>query len=94
MRARHMAVREMCSKWTNKIGATAVLEHGANPGLVSYFTKVGLEDIAKKIINTKKSGKRINALNTAIEHYDYPKLAQLTGVKVIHISERDTQITK
>ncbi|NLH46827.1 MAG: homospermidine synthase [Acholeplasmataceae bacterium] len=91
--ARHMAVREMCSKWTNKIGATAVLEHGANPGLVSYFTKVGLEDIAKKIINTKKSDKRINALNTAIEHYDYPKLAQLTGVKVIHISERDTQIT-
>lgn len=90
---RHMAVREMCSSWGNKIRATAVLEHGANPGLVSYFTKVGLKDIAHKIVKTKKADSRITLLKTAIENGDYSKLAQLTGVKVIHISERDSQIT-
>lgn len=91
--ARHMAVREMCSRWTNKKGATAVLEHGANPGLVSYFTKVGLEAIAQKIIDSQKNNSRINLLKCFLEKEDYPKLAQLAGVKVIHISERDSQIT-
>ena len=90
---RHMAVREISSNWSNKIGATAVLENGGNPGLVSYFTKVGLKDIALKIVNTKKTDSRIASLKTAIEKDDFSKLAQLTGVKVIHISERDSQIT-
>ena len=34
---RHMNVRRMISKWDRK-GATAVVEHGANPGLISHFT--------------------------------------------------------
>lgn len=90
---RHMAVRNMCCKWINKSGATAVLEHGANPGIVSYFTKVGLEAIAQKIIDSKKKDKRILPLKAALEKGNYAKAAQLTGVKVIHISERDSQIT-
>ncbi|MHC1716220.1 MAG: saccharopine dehydrogenase C-terminal domain-containing protein [Acidaminococcaceae bacterium] len=90
---RHMAVREISSNWSNKIGPTAVLEHGANPGLVSYFTKVGLKDIALKIVETKKTDSRITSLKNAIDKGDFSKLAQLTGVKVIHISERDSQIT-
>jgi homospermidine synthase len=32
-------------------------------------------------------------LKTYLKDKNFPKLAQLTGVKVIHISERDTQIT-
>ena len=90
---RHMAVREMCSKWDEKNGATSVLEHGANPGLVSYFTKVGLEAIAQKILGTKKKVKRRADLEKALETGAYDKIAQLSGVKVIHISERDSQIT-
>jgi homospermidine synthase len=57
--ARHMAVKDMIDRWPDNNGATAVLEHGANPGLVSHFVKLGLEDIAKKIIETKKDDARI-----------------------------------
>ncbi len=90
---RHMAIRNMVSKWKNKKGSTAVLEHGANPGLVSHFTKVGLEDIANKIINSKKKDKRVPLLKQALKNKDFAKIAELTGLKVIHISERDTQVT-
>jgi len=90
---RHMAIREMVAKWANKKGATAVLEHGANPGLVSHFTKVALIDIAKKIIAEKPKDPRVNELTEYIRCENFKKLAQLTGIKVIHISERDTQIT-
>jgi homospermidine synthase len=37
----------MTAKWKTK-GPTAVLEHGANPGLISHFTKQGLLDIGKR----------------------------------------------
>ncbi|HTY13393.1 MAG TPA: saccharopine dehydrogenase C-terminal domain-containing protein [Candidatus Omnitrophota bacterium] len=89
---RHMAIREMKAKWSKK-GATAVLEHGANPGLVSHFTKEALIDIASKIIAEKPKDPRVSQLKTFIKERNFSKLAQLTGVKVIHISERDTQIT-
>ena len=89
---RHMAIRNMVKKWKTK-GATAVLEHGANPGLVSHFTKVGLIDIANKLIKEKPKNKRISAVKKAVELKDYAMLSMLLGVKVIHISERDTQIT-
>ncbi len=89
---RHMAIRKMTSEWKTK-GATAVLEHGANPGLVSHFTKVALIDMANKLIKEKKKDKRVPLLKKAIKDKDFPKIAQLMTVKVIHISERDTQIT-
>ena len=34
---RHMNLRKMISKWSTP-GVTAVIEHGANPGLISLFT--------------------------------------------------------
>lgn len=89
---RHMAIRKMISEWKTK-GATAVLEHGANPGLVSHFTKVGLEDIAAKLIKQKPKDKRILSIRKALKEKNYSELSMLLGVKVIHISERDTQIT-
>ncbi len=89
---RHMAIREMIKKW-NKKGATAVLEHGANPGLVSHFIKVALIDIANKIIKDIPKDKRVPLLKESLKNMDFAGLARLTGVKVIHISERDTQIT-
>lgn len=89
---RHMAIREMVKSWKEK-GTTAVVEHGANPGLVSHFTKVALEDIANKIIAEKPKDSRTKELKEHLGHRNFAKIAQLTGVKVIHISERDTQIT-
>jgi homospermidine synthase len=90
---RHMAMREMFKKWKNKKGATAIVDHGANPGLVSHFTKQALEDIAQKILTEKPKDTRKKQLESALENHNYAELAQLVGLKTIHISERDTQIT-
>jgi homospermidine synthase len=89
---RHMALRAMLATWEEK-GATAVLDHGANPGLVSHFVKEALEDITNKIIKEKPKDERVPELKKHLLEQNFNKLAQLTGVKVIHISERDTQIT-
>ncbi|MDD5225812.1 MAG: saccharopine dehydrogenase C-terminal domain-containing protein [Candidatus Omnitrophica bacterium] len=92
--ARHMMLREKMAKhWKGAKGTTAIVDHGANPGLVSHFTKKALIDITEKILKEKPKDPRRNALETALLQRDFSKLAQLTGVKVIHISERDTQIT-
>lgn len=90
---RQMKLREMIKKWP-KDSVTAIVDHGANPGLISHFAKQGLLDIAEKVIAGKKANKKDLA---KIEEYknnlDFPHLAQVLGVKVIHCSERDTQIT-
>ena len=41
---RHMNVRRLMARWKQK-GASAVIEHGANPGLISHFTKQALLDL-------------------------------------------------
>lgn len=89
---RHMALRERIKTWT-KPGPTAVVEHGANPGLVSHWTKIALEDIAKAMLAQGVSREKHSALEAALSAGDYPRLAMIEGVKVIHISERDTQIS-
>jgi homospermidine synthase len=86
---RHMRMREMKSKWT-KTGATAIVEHGANPGLVSHLVKKALVDIANKTI---EDGIATEQVKSALAAEDYAKLAQALTVKVIHISERDTQVS-
>ena len=78
---RHMRMREMKSKW-EKPGATAIVEHGANPGLVSHLVKKALVDIANKTI---EDGIATDAIKNALASEDYPKLAQSLSVKVIHI---------
>ncbi|MFB3892620.1 MAG: saccharopine dehydrogenase C-terminal domain-containing protein [Phycisphaerae bacterium] len=91
---RHIAMRRMVAKWKKKPGPTAVVDHGANPGLVSHFTKEALEDIADRWLddNKRKSARR-EQIAGALAAKAYNKLAQALGVKVIHISERDTQIS-
>jgi len=90
---RHMNLRRMISKW-EKPGPTAVLEHGANPGLISHFTKQGLIDIGRRAIKDKKlTGKAAEDVQQLIADQKFNLLAQKLGVKVIHCSERDTQIT-
>ena len=90
---RHMNLRRMIAGWQTP-GPTAVLEHGANPGLISHFTKHALLDIAAACLEEKRFGgeaaERIaqHAASRAFNH-----LAHELGVKVIHCSERDTQVS-
>src|SRR5512144_252322 len=64
-------------------GPTAVLTHGANPGIVSHFVKEALLDIARDAgVDTVAPKNR----------QEWANLAYRLGVKVIHIAERDTQV--
>jgi homospermidine synthase len=90
---RQMNIRRMISKWT-EVGPTAVLEHGANPGLISHFVKQGLLDIGRRLIDDKKvNGRRASEIERLMHESRFNELAMKTGVKVIHCSERDTQIS-
>jgi homospermidine synthase len=68
----------------NARAPTAVLTHGANPGLVSHFVKQALLNIAAD--SELDSG---NPKSRA----EWGELARRLGVKVIHIAERDTQVS-
>ena len=62
---------------------TAVMTHGANPGLVSHFVKQALLNIAAD------TG---HAATIPADRAGWARLAQEMEVKVIHIAERDTQV--
>jgi homospermidine synthase len=65
-------------------GPTAVLTHGANPGLVSHFVKQALIDLARDYgLGDTMPTNRV----------DWARLAELLRVRVIHIAERDTQVS-
>jgi len=90
---RQMAMRRMVSKW-KAAGPTAVIEHGANPGLISHFVKKGLIDIAAKLLADRKAaGAKAEKLRQFSKSRAFNELAKELNVKVIHISERDTQIS-
>jgi len=89
---RHMALRKQAKQWSEP-GPTFVVEHGANPGLVSHWVKVALEDLTTTMLKHRIERNRGDQLERYLEAGDYPLMAMLTGTKVIHISERDTQIS-
>ncbi|HEX3539326.1 MAG TPA: saccharopine dehydrogenase C-terminal domain-containing protein [Acidimicrobiales bacterium] len=91
--ARHMALRDMIARWGDNRGPTAILDHGANPGLVSHFTKAALVDIADRWLADAGAGPQYDAVAAARDDRAWNRLAQALGVKVVHISERDTQIS-
>jgi homospermidine synthase len=64
-------------------GPTAVLTHGANPGLVSHFLKQALLDLAAMTGGWCESPR---------DAAGWARLARDLGVRVIHIAERDTQV--
>jgi homospermidine synthase len=76
------ALRESALALAGGAGPTAVVTHGANPGLVSHFVKQALLNVARDTgadasIPTGQEG--------------WAALARDLGVKAIHIAERDTQ---
>jgi len=90
---RHMNLRRMLARWSEP-GPTAVIEHGANPGLISHFVKQGLIDIGQSLIADRKvKGAAASKLEELIRTQQFNHLSRALGVKVIHCSERDTQIT-
>jgi len=85
-RRTNYALREeaLALRQGNERAPTAVLTHGANPGLVSHFVKQALLNIAQ---DTKlEAGKPATRA-------EWGELARRLGVKVIHIAERDTQVS-
>ncbi len=64
-------------------GPTAVLTHGANPGLVSHFVKQALLDVAQATAA---------AAEPPATQEGWARLSRDLGVRVIHIAERDTQV--
>jgi homospermidine synthase len=75
-------VLELRKGWSN--GPTAVITHGANPGLVSHFVKQALLDVARDTGHDAGDPKG---------REDWANLASTLGVRVIHIAERDTQVS-
>ena len=89
---RHQDLRRLKAKW-GQPGATAVVEHGANPGLVSHFVKRALSEMSARMLTDGRArGDRAAAIESALNAGTFNQLAMLTGTKVIHISERDTQL--
>jgi homospermidine synthase len=64
-------------------GPTAVITHGANPGLISHFVKQALVDLARK---------SDPAFAAPTDRAGWGQLAERLGVKIIHIAERDDQV--
>ena len=90
---RHMNIRRMTAAWREP-GPTAVLEHGANPGLISHWTKQGLLDLAQQHLDDRIfHGQDADELRQLIKDQTFNRLAMKLDVKVIHCSERDTQVT-
>jgi homospermidine synthase len=85
-RRTNYALREeaLALRQGNERAPTAVLTHGANPGLVSHFVKQALLNIAQDTqVDAGKPATRA----------EWGELARRLGVKVIHIAERDTQVS-
>jgi homospermidine synthase len=79
----HMRLEALKLRKGNEKSPTAVLTHGANPGLVSHLVKQALLNIAKDTgVPTRVPTGRA----------EWAKLAQALGIKVMHIAERDTQV--
>jgi homospermidine synthase len=78
MRLQALALRDEA-----KHAPTAVLTHGANPGLVSHLVKQALLNIAGD------TGVRVATPTT---RESWANLAHTLGIKVMHIAERDSQV--
>lgn len=87
---RQMKLKELTKDWS--AATTCVVDHGANPGLISHFAKQGLVDIAQQMI-TDGIATNPDRIKNLIQDQKFAELAMETGIKVIHCSERDTQIS-
>ncbi|KGP62218.1 hypothetical protein EP47_01520 [Legionella norrlandica] len=83
-RRTNYSLREEVLQLKGKTKKTAIITHGANPGLVSHFIKQALLNIAKD------NGLTIDVPKKPSE---WANLAMNLGIKVIHVAEQDSQVT-
>jgi homospermidine synthase len=85
-RRTNYALREeaLALRKDNARAPTAVLTHGANPGLVSHFLKQALLNLA--------ADQKLEVADPKTRE-EWAQLSRRLGVKVVHIAERDTQVT-
>ena len=81
------SLREEVLAWRldKRIGPTAVITQGANPGLVSSLVKQALLNMA--------ADTHTEVDEPLVDYEDWSALARRLEVKVIHIAERDSQIS-
>lgn len=88
--ARYERLLPRVEQWRHT--TTAVIDHGANPGLVSHFLKQGLLDIAARMLRDGSVPRpQARRLERLMQDTNFAALARELGVKVIHCSEWDTQ---
>jgi homospermidine synthase len=83
----NFVARERAMQLARELGAdspTAIVDHGANPGLVSHFVKRALLDLDRTL---RKESTR------PASRQEWATLARELAVSVIQISERDTQVS-
>lgn len=93
---RNQVIRRQARHWeSDKINPTQLPDLGCNPGWVSAMLKKGLVDIAKaKFLNNPQiSMEKKQRIQNYITNNYFKHLAYELGVKVVHITEKDTQIS-
>ncbi len=85
--AQHEEFSRMRQKFPE--GPTAVVDHGANPGLISHFIKAALLEIAKDT-----TGASWDQSNTPKTREEWAALMRDLRVRTIQVAERDTQTTR
>lgn len=87
---RQMLIQKETRGW--KGSPTAILTIGANPGVVSYLSKIGMVHWVNRLkkTNSKWEGldKALRIINT--KPINYPELSKLLDIQVIQIAEKDT----
>ncbi|MDR1694706.1 MAG: saccharopine dehydrogenase NADP-binding domain-containing protein [Lactobacillaceae bacterium] len=71
--------------------ATIVIHHGANPGSVSHFAKLGLHDIAQELIDGTTDLDKTK-LKKFLDEKKWGELAEYLEVRTIQSSDRDNQM--
>lgn len=93
---RNQSLRRTAKNWDkDRVNPTMIVDSGENPGVVSAFLKRGLVDIAKAkfLRNPKISSERKKLIKYYIRNNYFKHLAHELGMKVVHITEKDTQIS-
>ena len=64
-------------------GSTAVIAHGANPGIISHFLKAAMMNLVRDMgwVRAKPANQ-----------WEWARLSRDLGIKTIHIAEYDTQV--
>jgi len=81
-------LREEAIALKNRLGPdapTAVITHGANPGMVSHFVKQGM-------LNLSADQQGVASVEAPADREGWAKLAQEVGIRAVHVAERDTQV--